>query len=299
MPVVKPKQVAPVQYSVRLGPALGSAADFWALAYCPDFDEAEKRVNPDHSEFTYVLRYQLPLRTVIGRVPTRLDALWQRSDGTLVAVGNTLGYVEITPSSLSEIALSQVPGEFSSLWAADDDHLFAAGIYEPFLFYCQKGQWTRLALPNDTDNLRDICGFSERDVYFVGDAGQVHHFDGRVFKRLRAPVRRHLTAIVRLDDTRMCIGGYQGTLMVGNRQGFRHIATNVTDPLLALGVLDGKAYYGADDRVWSTDGIAAPTIAIDFAARWVSSLVDGLVISHEEEAKLYHNGALTDLDLKI
>ena len=299
MPVVKPKRERPVQYSVRLGPAVGSAADFWVLAYCPELDEAEKRVNRDHTEFTYLLRYQLPVRTVIGRVPTRLDALWQRSDGTLIAVGDTLGYVEVAAGALSEVPLSNVPGQFSSLWAADDAHLFATGICQPFAFYYQNGQWNQLALPSGADNILDVCGFSERDVYFVGDAGQVHHFDGRVLQRLRVPVRRHLTAITKLDDARMCIGGYQGTLMVGNRQGFRHLATNVTDPLLALGVLDGKVYYGADDYVWSTDGIAAPTVAIDFAARWVSGLVDGLVISHEDEAKLYHRGALTDLDLSI
>ncbi|MFT3925149.1 MAG: hypothetical protein QM778_21615 [Myxococcales bacterium] len=299
MPVIAAKKPKPTQFQVRFGPSVGKADDFWVLAYCPEQDELEREENPDHTQFTYVLRYRLPERTLVGRYPARLDGLWQRSDGTLWAVGDTLGYVEISAAGMTEIALDPVPGQFSSIWGLDDDHVFTCGIEEPFAYYYLNGKWNQLPLPEGTENVSDVRAFGPDDAYFVGDEGQIHHFDGRTVSRVKAPVRRHLTAIVRLDDKRLCIGGYQGTLMVGSLGAWRHQVTNTTDPLLALAALDGHAYYGADEKVWVTDGVQPPTVAIDFAARWVSGLVDGLVLSHEEEAKLYAAGMLTDLDLSI
>jgi hypothetical protein len=300
MPFIAPKSPPPATFQLTLGPAVGKADDFWALAYCPEADELEKETNnPQHTQFTYVLHYELPRRTLIGRVPRRIDALWQQSDGTILAVGEGLGYLEITAAGMTEVALANVPGIFSCLWGADDDHVFAAGMAPAFALYRRHRSWVQLPLPGGTAGIRDVRGVSEREVYFVGDEGQIHLFDGQQVTRLRAPVRRHLTGIARLDRSRMCVSGYQGTLMVGSRAGWRHLITNTTEPLLTLAALHGRAYYGADDEVWSTDGVSPPTPVLSFPARWISGLTDALVLSHENDAKLYSGGTLVDLDLVV
>jgi hypothetical protein len=97
----------------------------------------------------------------------------------------------------------------------------------------------------------------------------------------------------------VCISGYHGTLIVGNKVRWRHVVTETSAPLLALAVLDGRIYYGADGAIWSTDGIAAATPFLQFPARWVSGLTDGLVFSHELAAKLYTAGSLVDLNVAI
>ena len=127
----------------------------------------------------------------------------------------------------------------------------------------------------------------------------VLHFDGRSVTRLRVPTPRILTGIAALDATRMCVSGYQGTLLVGNAGGWRPLITNTSDPLLTVAALDGKAYYGVESSVWSTDGVAPPEPEYDFPARWVSALTDGLVFSHGEAAMLCKDGVLTELSVSL
>jgi hypothetical protein len=294
-----PKKRASSSLRVTLGPAVGSAKDFWALGYCPELDALEREAHPDHVEFTYIFHYQPPERTLVARFPRRLDGIWRCSDGTLNAVGNTDGIVKLTPAGIVEVPLADFRGIFSNLWGSSDDHLFAVGSLPAFAYYCRRGTWLQLPLPAGAEGIRDVRGFSESDVYFVGDHGQVHHFDGQQVTRLRVPVRQRLTGIAQLDGTRVCISGYHGTLIVGNKVRWRHVVTETSAPLLALAVLDGRIYYGADGAIWSTDGIAAATPFLQFPARWVSGLTDGLVFSHELAAKLYTAGSLVDLNVAI
>jgi hypothetical protein len=299
MPFVKPKTEKPPVLEAVLGAAVGRTKDFHVLAYCPDLDEMATEENPDHDQYTFVLRYQLPDRKLVGRYPRRLDGLWKRSDGTLMAVGDTQGYVEITDAGLSEVSLGKVPGVFSAIWGASDAHVFAAGSYRSFVYYQRHGKWQELPLPEGTAAINAIGGFSEDDVYFAGEEGQVLHFDGQAVTRLRVPARFDLTGIARLNRTQVCISGYGGTLLVGNRSRWRHVVTQTHDDLLALAVLNGRIHYVADDEVWSTDGSAPATSVFPLEATWISGLDDGLVLGDDASAKLYASGTLTDLDIRL
>jgi hypothetical protein len=282
---------------MHLGRAVGRSDDFHVLGYCPDLDEHERTTgDPDHAQYTFVVRYQHPARTIVDRLDLRLDALWQATRGPLLAMGGVRGVIEIDAAGTREVSLPQLRGHALSMWGSSDAHLFACGIVEPFAYYRRGGQWLALQLPEGTRGLYDVRGFHENEVYFVGEGGTILRWNGQALTTVPVPTTRYLTGIARLDDTTMCICGYQGTLLMGNRRGWRVVPTGVEDNLLTLAALDGKVYYGADDVVWSFDGRSAPTVAIDTRARWVSGLADGLVLVDNDVSKLWSGGQLTRLD---
>ena len=303
MPVVKPKQAPIVSRTATLGPAVGRADDFYALGYCSAVDEEERATDPDHTSFTWVLRYKGQNKTIVDRVKSRLDGLWQppAGQGPILAVGEPNGVLEIDAAGVKEVALSPPPpGTFRNIWGTDASAVFACGGYHaPFVLHRRAGQWTSLPLPPDAELTYDIRGFSDREVYVAGEKGQILLWDGKAFSKLAVPTSRYLTSLARLSDTVMCAGGYQGTLLAGNKHGWRIVPTNTLDPLLALAEWDGKVFYGADDEVWSFDGKSAPTVAISEPARWVSGLADGLVISNDQQSSLYHGGKLVVLDTSV
>lgn len=299
MPNLAPKALPAQSFNACLGPSVGRTDDFWALAYCPERDDIERMTNPDHTAFTYVIHYQLPRRTLVARIPQRLDALLQLSTGKVLAAGNTQGYLEIDPTGAVEVSIPGVSGVFSSMWAASDDHVFAGGCADPFVYYRRHGQWQQLALPENSEDIRSICGFSEHDVYFVGPRGQVLHFDGHQINRVRVPYRTWLTGVATLNATEVCVSGYRGTLFYGNTRQWKYIATHSTEPILSVATLQKQAYYGLEEKVWVTDGIQPPSIVLDYDAVWASSLQDGLVFSGYTDAKLHSSSGTVDLDVSV
>jgi hypothetical protein len=302
MPVVvkKPPPPPPPQYTANLGRAVGHCDDFYVLGYCPDLDEDEKAVDRAHRSFTFVFRFQGTARSTVGRFKLRLEDLWQPPQGPILSVGAPRGVIEIEPTGLREVALPQVNEYLMSIWGTDDAHVFVAGgAFQPIVLYRRQGQWLQIPIPDGTRPILDVRGLSEREVYFVGNDGQILLWDGQQLSRLPSPTTRHLVNLARLDDRYMCASGYDGTLLMGNKNGWRIVPTNTTAALLSIGSLDGKVYYGADDVVWSFDGASAPVVAIQTRADWVSGLADGLLLVDVDQAKLYRAGNLIDLDTII
>lgn len=299
MPVVKPPKPPPTQWRATLGPAVGRSDDFYVLGYCPELDELEKQTDPDHTSFTFVLHYEKLKKTVVDKVKSRVDDLSQPPTGPVLAVGDPDAVFEIDAKGVKEVALSGVPGAFMSIWSADEAHVFACGIYQPFAFYRRQGKWLLLPLPKGTEDLYSVWGQHENEVYFVGEKGTILLWDGQTTARLPAPTTRNLTGVVRLDKKLMCACGYDGTLLVGNQRGWRLVPIDTDDDLLSLASLDGKVYYGADDVVWAFDGKSRPSQVIDVAADWLSGLDDGLVLDDGETARLFRNGTLVDLDTTL
>jgi hypothetical protein len=301
MPVVKPKQPPVVNRTATMGPAVGRADDFYAFGYCPDLDEIEKETDPDHGQFTWILHYVKTKKTIVERVKARLDGLWQPAQGPILAVGEPNGVVEIDAAGVREVAMSPPPpGQFRSIWGTDPGAVFACGGYfGPFVFHRRAGQWMSLPLPPDSALTYDIRGFSEREVYVAGEKGQILLWDGKSFTKLPTPTSRILTSLARLSPTVMCAGGYEGTLLAGNKHGWRIVPTNTKDTLLSLAEWDGKVFYGADGAIWSFDGKSPPTVEIQEPARWVNGLADGLVFDDGAQARLYHGGKLVTLDTTV
>ena len=297
MVVVKPKPPPPTRWPIHLGRAVGRCDDFYAIGYTPDLDEQEKEIDPTHRAFAFVFRFQATARTTVDRLKVRLEDLWQPPRGPILSVGTPRGIIEIEPTGLREVALPFQTDILVSIWGADDAHVFAAGgMLDPCALYRRHGQWTQLTLPAGTAPIFDVRGQREDEVYFVGEAGQIHYWNGRQLFRLPSPTTRPLVKLARLDDRYMCAAGYDGTLLMGNKNGWRIIPTQTGENLLSMGDLGGKVYYGANGAVWSFDGRSLPVIAIDTPADWVNGLADGLLVVNVEKAKLYRAGTLIDLD---
>lgn len=303
MPIVVSEQEpeeAPGGWPGIVGPAVGRSEDFVALVYCPDLDEEQKSVDPGHREYTFVSHFAHAVRSTIARLKLRLEDLWAPPEGPILAVGAPKGLIQIDRGGIAEIALPQLTGYATTIWGADSGDLFVAGgPIEPFILHRRQGQWQQLALPEGTAPIWHARGQSAHEVYFVGERGQISLWDGRQVSRLPTPTTRDLVSVARLDQRSMCVCGYDGTLLLGNRTGWRRVPTNTSDDLMSLAAWNGKVYFGADDSVWSFDGQSAPSHELDAPARVLSGLGDGVVFSKFIEAHLFTKGTLTKLDVTI
>jgi hypothetical protein len=295
VPVVQKKQPPPQTRDLVMGPAVGRSDDFYALAYSPELDDEERYRNPEHSAYTHILRYQLPKRDLIARVPVRLDALWRPQGGPVLALGEPLGYLEVTPQGVTEVALPGVVGQFSSIWGFDDS-IYACGCHQPIVYVRLRNSWMKLPLPRQPPQLRDVGGLSPTDVYFVGDHGSILHFDGRAFTPLEVPTTCHLTGIVALDEEFMVACGYGGVVLMGNKKGWCQIPTRSVEEILAIARWDGAVYFGLDGAMYRFDGTAQPQVVLDEEVRWVSGLADGLVIVTLKDTYLLTAAGTVTLD---
>jgi hypothetical protein len=302
MPVVKERVPPPpiVHPQAVIGRAVGRCDDFYALAYSPELDEQAKQADPSHRAFTYVLHYQALAKTIVGRLTVRLDDMWQPARGPILSVGVPRGVVQIDAAGLSEVSVPQISEVLTSIWGTDDANVFVGGgAFTPTVVRREQGQWKALRVPDGTTLIQAVRGFANGEVYFACAGGKILIWDGRALSLVQTPTSRDLVSLAPLDDKHMCASGYDGTLLIGNRAGWRLVPTGTDKPLLSIGAFGGKVYFGAEGAVWSFDGRSRPKVAIDTPAVWVNGLADGLVVVSEDDAKLYRAGTLVDLDIVL
>ncbi|MBN2716914.1 MAG: hypothetical protein JXX14_13765 [Deltaproteobacteria bacterium] len=297
MPILKKKteNVPPSRWELTYADAAGKSTDFYVNAHCYELDEFERSKNINHTDTTFVFHFDSFDRKKIIRNPTRLDALWREQSGVVLAAGDTRGYLEINASEVSEVALSDVPGQFSCFWALNDDHLYACGGFEPFFYYRYKRKWFAVPLPENCPPLWSIAGLNEKEIYVVGGEGIVLLFNGKTISRIECPTDRMLTSVAVLNDRYVCIGGYEGILIIGNRNGWRFVPTGSEEPLLKIATYGGKVFFGAEDGLWSFDGRNEPVHIAEHRTRWMSALEDGLLFGNGQ-AYLYVNNEIHPID---
>lgn len=297
MPKIKEKKKVPPpsQWELVYGNAVGKSNDFYTIAYCPDLDEFEKNRNINHTEYSFVFHFVNMKRHQITRLNKRLDALWQMPSGLVLAAGNTEGYLEIYSQNVKEVALSNVPGQFFCFFGLNKDHLYACGGFAPFFYYRLFGKWLNIALPRDCPNLWSIGGFHENEIYVVGDNGTILLFNGKDLIINECPTTSRLTSVAVLNEKYLCIGGYMGTLLMGNKNGWRFIPANTEERFLKIAEFNGKVYYGASGSLWAFDGLNVPTVEVDKKVRWINKLDDGLLFDNGE-AYCYVGGVLQPIE---
>ncbi|MDH0868134.1 hypothetical protein [Mitsuaria sp. GD03876] len=99
--------------------------------------------------------------------------------------------------------------------------------------------------PEESNSFDDIDGFSESDIYCVGNAGNVWHFDGKAWRQLDFPSNIHLESVVCAGDGQVYISGAQGTIFKGRGQRWQRIHEGSMS-------LPFKDLVWYEDRVWAT-----------------------------------------------
>lgn len=298
MPNLRRRSPPPNQWSLSTGAGAGpSSKNFFILGDSIKYNEHYAPRNPPAEEYTHVLHFQDLKQNYICRIPDRIGKIWWSSSGKAYAVGNPEGIFQIDSTGCQEIAIRGLSGVFTAIWGTGEDHIFACGIFKTFILYRRFGTWIPIALPTEmTSGLFGIAGFHERDVYFIGSKGTILHFDGQDLRSLDVPTTWTLVSIAILDDQHLCVGGYGGMLLFGNKTGWRIVPTNSDEPLYSLARFGESIYFPFSNGVWSFDGSHTPILRIEQPAIWINGLGDALTLSDLISTWLFDGQSLIELD---
>ena len=116
----------------------------------------------------------------------------------------------------------------------------------------KKDRWTRIddGLPAGFD-IEAAHGFSGTDVYAVGEAGAVWHFNGKKWTKREMPTNASLNAVRCAGDSIVYIGGADGLLIAGRDETWKVIDHDETDDdVWDLEWFDGKLYVSTLSGVY-------------------------------------------------
>lgn len=140
--------------------------------------------------------------------------------GTVVVAGSnasgamlwTTAATSTTPfaPAMPSPAANYVP---KAVWGTSMSDFFVVGVIansDPFVYRFNAGAWSAMTLPTEARELFGVWGRTSSDVYAVGDAGTIVHFDGTSWTSMTPP-----NALVDLK----AIDGHDGDLLVAGSTG--------------------------------------------------------------------------------
>jgi hypothetical protein len=139
-----------------------------------------------------------------------------------------------------------------------EDRLFAVGT-QNIVVSQTGGTWTRIdqgifaPVGATVDRgLNAVSGFSVHDVYAVGFAGAILHWDGVVWTALESPTNIDLLSVYCATGEQVVVGAGGGIVLVGNKDlGWR----DITDPAVTTQLVEaivefqGTVYLGTPDHL--------------------------------------------------
>lgn len=103
-----------------------------------------------------------------------------------------------------------------------------------------------------SNDLLDIDGFSEQDIYTVGSDGQVFHFDGRLWQQVAFPTNVDLANVCCADDGEVYIADKRGTLYRGRGERWQKIGKGTLSASLRdLVWYEGRLWGSNEYGVWT------------------------------------------------
>jgi hypothetical protein len=141
-----------------------------------------------------------------------------------------------------------------------DDTIFVVG-FQNIVYCLQAGRWRRLdsgifrPFSGTIDSfLTAVDGFHNSDVYAVGMAGSILHWDGSRWSQLDSPTNVTLTNVLCTSSKRVCIGGGGGVVLLGDKERGWH---DLTERSVMRGVVEdiaefeGSLYFGTQQGLYS------------------------------------------------
>jgi hypothetical protein len=128
----------------------------------------------------------------------------------------------------------------------------------------------------------DIDGFNEGDIYAVGGAGDVFHFDGKDFHRCAFPSNLLLTTVCCAGDGSVYVGGLHGHLFKGRGDSWQRIYQgNMTIPFRDMVWYADRVWCTSDYGLWTIEGDKLQEAPVDSKVKICSgnlSARDGVLL---------------------
>ncbi|MDN3577726.1 hypothetical protein QWZ03_13180 [Chitinimonas viridis] len=122
---------------------------------------------------------------------------------------------------------------------------------------------------------KSAAGFSESDIYTVGGAGDVWHYDGKHWTQCSFPSNERLYNVCCADDGKVYIGGNMGSLYVGKGNQWTKLCdSNFSVPWKDIAWFAGKLWCGSDYGLWELRGEDLIRADIPANVQLVSGAID-------------------------
>lgn len=212
--------------------------------------------------------------TMTSPTDAHLYGIWGHADGSRVyAVGSTGTILRYDGGSWVSMA-SGVKAQLSGIWGTPDGtHIFVTGNPEPdgqgnvrsTILKSNGTGWTRLDTPivaPGRGRLHSVWGFSNSNVFAVGDDGVILHYDGNEWTPMISGTTADLYAAWGASITSVFAVGRYGTILLYNGSQWSNIDTvaggqpvegwtqknSVTDLKFKLDPGGNRNIYAATDR---------------------------------------------------
>ncbi|WP_211243492.1 hypothetical protein [Chitiniphilus eburneus] len=97
----------------------------------------------------------------------------------------------------------------------------------------------------------DVAGFAEDDVYAVGGAGDVWHFNGKAWRQIDFPSNELLYTVCCAGDGNVYISGNGGSLWVGRNDRWKRLLEGgFSLPFKDSAWFAGRLWCGSDNGLW-------------------------------------------------
>jgi hypothetical protein len=178
----------------------------------------------------------------IYEADTWLADLWRAPSGDLFASG--LGGRMHVYSGTSWNVI-QTPGNstLTCVWGFDSETNYATG--DGFILRRDGINWTYFTQGHGA-YIDYIRGSSPSDLYAVGRAGLLLHFDGKSWQRIHVPTNADLNAVCVVDADRVYIVGDHGVVLTGSQNSWSLIDCGEID-LVDVAVYREEVYVAAND----------------------------------------------------
>ena len=162
------------------------------------------------------------------------------------------------------------PGQVPMTWRIKciNDYAYSVGDRRKIYKRVDIGKWEKFAdLPRGGEDIEnygfnDMDAFSESDMYAVGGAGDVWHFDGKAWEQQGFPSNVELATVTCAGDGHVYISGEGGSLWRGRESTWKKIYTGGSS-ILWNDVLwfEDKLWLASDYqfRIWDGKALIKPT----------------------------------------
>ena len=197
---------------------------------------------------------------------------------------------------------------FSDLWGARPDEIYLVDVFHDGLVRLRGELFEKVAIP-EGKRLVGVWGSGADDIFAVGEAGRVVHFDGHQWHEQDSGLKKHLMRVDGSGPNDVWAAGKRGALAHYDGTAWHPVSTPFSSSWYALDVVaPNDVYLAAWDQIVHFDGktwseIALKGLGFEFSPSALHGLAGGPLlvagyvkqplgsVSREGVVALYADGA--------